>query len=113
MGDVDTTRHDVRVHRHDDGYIEVQIDGKTSGCNEGSIMCAFRRAWDWAEHGETYDRDRCFAEGAQSDDPNRKHTTGTIDGYSFSLRVDGDAPAGLVADIESALAEVKQERESE
>jgi len=42
-----------------------------------------------------------------------KHATGTIDGYGFSLRVDGDALAGLVADIESALAEVKQERESE
>jgi hypothetical protein len=43
----------------------------------------------------------------------RKHTTGTIDGYGFSLRVDGDAPAGLVADIESALADVKAEREND
>jgi len=42
-----------------------------------------------------------------------KETKGTIDGYGFSLRVDGDAPAGLVADIESALAEVKQEREND
>jgi hypothetical protein len=41
-----------------------------------------------------------------------KHTTGTIDGYGFSLRVDGDAPAELVADIESALADVKAERET-
>lgn len=53
------------------------------------------------------DVDRC------NDCKGRKHTTGSIDGYGFSLRVDGDAPAGLVADIESALAEVKQERESE
>jgi len=45
------------------------------------------------------------------DDDTRKHTTGTIDGHSFSLRVDGDAPAGLVADIESALADVKAEVE--
>jgi hypothetical protein len=42
----------------------------------------------------------------------RKHTTGTIDDYSFSLRVDGDAPDALVADIEAALVDVKQERES-
>jgi hypothetical protein len=45
-------------------------------------------------------------------DPNydeRKHTTGTIDGYGFSLRVDGDAPDELVADIEAALADVKAE----
>jgi hypothetical protein len=46
-------------------------------------------------------------------DDTRKHTTGTIDGYGFAMRVDGDAPAGLVADIKSAPAEVKQERESE
>jgi len=50
---------------------------------------------------------------SDDDNPNRKHTTGTIDGHAFSLRVDGDAPAGLVADIESALADVKQGRESE
>jgi len=36
-----------------------------------------------------------------------KHTTGTIDGHSFSLRVDGDAPDELVARIESALADLK------
>jgi len=48
-----------------------------------------------------------------SDAVDRKHTTGTIDGYSFSLRVDGDAPAGLVADIESALADVKAEVEND
>jgi hypothetical protein len=46
-----------------------------------------------------------------TDDPNRKHTTGTIDGYGFSLRVDGDAPDELVADIEAALADVKAEVE--
>jgi len=37
----------------------------------------------------------------------RKHTTGTIAGHSFSLRMDADAPDALVADIEAALASVK------
>jgi len=36
-----------------------------------------------------------------------KHTTGTIDGHSFTLTVDGDAPEALVARIESALADLK------
>jgi len=40
-----------------------------------------------------------------------KHTTGTIDGHSFSLRVDGGAPEALVARIESALADLKAERD--
>jgi len=40
-----------------------------------------------------------------------KHTTGTIDGHSFSLRVDGDAPEALVARIESKLADLKGEVE--
>ena len=40
-------------------------------------------------------------------------TQGTIDGYEFSLRVDGDAPDALVADIEARLAECKAEREND
>jgi len=43
----------------------------------------------------------------------RKHTTGTIDGYGFSLRVDGDAPYSLVDDIEARLAECKAGREDD
>jgi len=45
------------------------------------------------------------------DDDQGKHTTGTIDGHSFTLRVDGDAPEALVARIESALADLKAEAE--
>jgi len=41
--------------------------------------------------------------------PDRKHTTGTIAGHSFTLRVDGAAPDALVAEIEAALADVKAE----
>jgi len=55
-------------------------------------------------HGET-ERHLANIEAGASD--NDKHTTGTIDGHSFSLRVDGDAPEALVARIESALADVK------
>ena len=44
-------------------------------------------------------------------DDDHKHTTGQIGGYGFSLRVYGDAPDELVADIESALADVKADRE--
>ena len=40
-------------------------------------------------------------------------TQGTIDGYGFTLRVDGDAPDALVADIEARLAECKAEREND
>jgi len=40
-----------------------------------------------------------------------QETTGTIDGHSFSLRVDADAPEALVARIESALADAKAEVE--
>jgi len=40
-----------------------------------------------------------------------KHTTGTIDGHSFTVRVDGDAPEALVVRIESALAQAKAEVE--
>lgn len=53
------------------------------------------------------DVDRC------NDCEGVKHTTGTIDSYSFSLRVDGDAPDALVADIEARLAECKAEREND
>ncbi len=42
-----------------------------------------------------------------------KHTTGTIAGHSFTLRVDGDAPDELVARVEAALADVKAEVESD
>jgi len=42
-----------------------------------------------------------------------KHTTGMISEYTFSLRIDGDAPDELVAAIESALADVKAEVESD
>ena len=42
-----------------------------------------------------------------------QHTTGTIDGYEFALRLDGDAPDALVADIEAQLAECKAEREND
>jgi len=52
------------------------------------------------------DVDRC------NDCEGVKHTTGTIDGHSFSLRVDGDAPEALVARIESALADLKAEVEN-
>ncbi|AFH22035.1 hypothetical protein OSG_eHP15_00025 [environmental Halophage eHP-15] len=38
-------------------------------------------------------------------------TQGTINDYEFILRVDGDAPDELVAEIEGALADVKKERE--
>jgi len=47
---------------------------------------------------------------AARDETPPKHTTGTIDGHSFSLRVDGDAPEALVARIEAALADVKAEQ---
>jgi len=47
------------------------------------------------------------------DDPKipRKPVRGAIDRYGFTLRVDGDAPDELVAQIESALADVKAEVE--
>jgi len=45
------------------------------------------------------------------DDPEPQEVEGKIDGHSFSLRVDGDAPEALVAQIESALADVKAEVE--
>jgi hypothetical protein len=38
-------------------------------------------------------------------------TRGTIDNYEFTLCVDGDAPDELVAEIDSALADVKAEVE--
>lgn len=47
-----------------------------------------------------------FERGAET-----KYTSGTIAGNSFSLHIDGDAPDELVAQIESALADVKAEVE--
>lgn len=60
MDELETTSHDMKVHRHEDGCIEVQIDGKTSMCPEGHIECAFKRSWDWVEHGKTHGPTECF-----------------------------------------------------
>lgn len=52
--------------------------------------------------------------GDSESDPKipRKPVRGKIDGYHFSLRVDGDAPDELVAEIEAALANVKADGET-
>jgi len=48
--------------------------------------------------------------GGGSIEPRFKKSRGEIDGYTFMLQIDGDAPDELVARIESALADVKAEQ---
>jgi len=40
-------------------------------------------------------------------EPRFKNSRGEIDGYTFMLQIDSDAPDALVAEIEAALASVK------
>ena len=68
MTDVTETRYDARIRRYDDGYVEVQIDGKTAGCPGGYVECASRRALDWLENGETHPPDVCFGGDAGGGD---------------------------------------------
>lgn len=52
---------DLRIHRHDDGTVGVQINGKTSSCGQGNVACAFLRSLAWVEDGETHGPKECLA----------------------------------------------------
>jgi len=62
-----TKELDVKVFRHEDenpktyseDLVEVQVEGHTSGCPEGSLECAFKRAVD-AYLGDVKDPDFCY-----------------------------------------------------
>jgi len=98
MTDDDTRSFDdVQTEVTSHGEVERHSENVEAGCKAPTRVVA-NEAYDaiYASKGE--------------DVP--KRTTGTIDGHSFTLRVDGDAPEALVARIESKLADLKAEVES-